>query len=297
MKKRNGFTLVELLVIIVILAIIAAITIPLILNVIENSKKKAAVASAFGYIDAIEKNKMNNDTEFEYDNNYQLNGIYTVENGTLKGPTIEDGVEIPVTGTKPSYGELTYLNEDFQKGCLTIKEYKVELEEKNLKNVEKGICEETPNLIVEEFPKIQDSNPGVICGLGETEDYDNSDTCYIYSVEDLVQFSNLVNSGKNFQNKTVILMNNLDIQNDKSYKNPKGNNFGDVNEDETTETTLKAELTKEESKGFKPIGNSSNYFSGTFDGNTKKIKNLYINRSAENNIGLFGYNTGTIKGL
>ena len=37
--KKKGFTLVELLAVIVILAIIALITTPLILNVIENAKK------------------------------------------------------------------------------------------------------------------------------------------------------------------------------------------------------------------------------------------------------------------
>lgn len=44
-KKRNAFTLIELLAIIVILAIIAVITVPIIINIIEKSKKDAAVAS------------------------------------------------------------------------------------------------------------------------------------------------------------------------------------------------------------------------------------------------------------
>ena len=54
-KNNNGFTLIELLAIIVILAIIAVITVPLILNVIEDSKKGAAQDSSYGYKDAIEK--------------------------------------------------------------------------------------------------------------------------------------------------------------------------------------------------------------------------------------------------
>ena len=70
---------------------------------------------------SIEKYKMNNDTEFEYDKKFQLNGNFQVQNGILIGPNIEDGIEIPGTGTKPSYGELTYLQEDLQKGCLTMK--------------------------------------------------------------------------------------------------------------------------------------------------------------------------------
>ena len=53
--KKNGFTLVELLSIIVILAIIALITTPHILNIINNVKKRVAESSAIGYVDALEK--------------------------------------------------------------------------------------------------------------------------------------------------------------------------------------------------------------------------------------------------
>ena len=41
-RKSKAFTLIELLAIIVILAIIAVITVPIILNIIENSRKGAA---------------------------------------------------------------------------------------------------------------------------------------------------------------------------------------------------------------------------------------------------------------
>ena len=54
-KKEKGFTLIELLAIIVILAIIAVITVPIILNIIEESKKGAAKDSAYGYKDSVNK--------------------------------------------------------------------------------------------------------------------------------------------------------------------------------------------------------------------------------------------------
>lgn len=54
-KKKNAFTLIELLAIIVILAIIAVITVPIILNIIENSRKGAATNSAYGYKDTIQQ--------------------------------------------------------------------------------------------------------------------------------------------------------------------------------------------------------------------------------------------------
>ena len=52
MKKKTGFTLIELLSVIVILSIIAFITIPLILNVIETSKKGAFRDSVLHVFDA-----------------------------------------------------------------------------------------------------------------------------------------------------------------------------------------------------------------------------------------------------
>ena len=41
--------------------------------------------------------------------------------------------------------------------------------------------------------------------------------------------------------------------------------------------------------GWLPVGNSSNRFEATFDGNGHSIANLFINRSSTNLVGLFGY--------
>ncbi len=59
---RKGFTLVELLSVIVILAIILAITIPGISNVIESSRRGAAVSDAKMLLKTIEYKMLNNDT-------------------------------------------------------------------------------------------------------------------------------------------------------------------------------------------------------------------------------------------
>lgn len=56
--NKKGFTLVELLAVIVILAIIMLIATPSILNIIGEARKGAARSSAMGYINAIEKEAM-----------------------------------------------------------------------------------------------------------------------------------------------------------------------------------------------------------------------------------------------
>lgn len=50
--------------------------------------------------------------------------------------------------------------------------------------------------------------------------------------------------------------------------------------------------------GFKPIGQTTPYFSGTFNGQGYTISNLYINRPSENYVGLIGYASSmTIRNL
>lgn len=288
MKNKKGFTLIELLAIIVILAIIAVITTPIILNIIEKSKKGAAIDSALGYKDAIQKYYASKLLE---DSTFKLNGEYDISSiGELTNDLEE--YQIAFSGTTPSGGYATIENGKLTSGCVQINEYAVRFNDGKVSETTKGTC---GPVIVEEYPQVEDVNPGVICGSGSEEDYNNSTVCYIYSVEDLVAFSNMVNNGKSFENKTVMVMNNLDIKDDKSYIDPSATNFGDINGNSSTET-IKEELTNESSKGFPTVGNNTNRFLGTLEGNAKKINNIYIN-TTENYKGLIGYNGGTIRGI
>ena len=62
MKKKNGFTLVELLAVIVILAIILVIAVPSIMNTIEDSRKGALESSTKMIASAAETQKMTKET-------------------------------------------------------------------------------------------------------------------------------------------------------------------------------------------------------------------------------------------
>ncbi len=73
---KKGFTLVELLAVIVILSVITLITVPMVMNVIEDSKKKAAVESVNGisfpsdtrYYDLYKVDDLSKDEWYKYTN-------------------------------------------------------------------------------------------------------------------------------------------------------------------------------------------------------------------------------------
>ena len=109
----------------------------------------------------------------------------------------------------------------------------------------------------------------------------NNADLVINNIEDLVRFSNDVNSGNSYEGKTVVLARTLDFNEDGSYNNPEDTTFGDYNGDGTVEG-IKQELAKEEGTGFKAVGNDTNPFKGTFNGNEHEIKNIniYANESS-----------------
>ncbi|MBP3920642.1 MAG: prepilin-type N-terminal cleavage/methylation domain-containing protein, partial [Bacilli bacterium] len=119
-QLNKAFTLIELLAIIVILAIIAVITIPIILNVVDNSSKGAAIDSAYGYKNAVNDFYVQ---ELYEDPNFKLDGGYNVKDGRL------NGLDILVSGTKPTNGTLIYENNVLKDGCLAIDGYKITIED------------------------------------------------------------------------------------------------------------------------------------------------------------------------
>ena len=125
--RKKGFTLIELLAVIVILAVIAVIATPAVLNVIEDSKKSAAEASARSivgaakthYMQNIMDNKTNSNVDLstntlKYDGEQAKKGLLTYDtNGNVSGKMYISGYCIEVssdgtiTSTKTNESECT----------------------------------------------------------------------------------------------------------------------------------------------------------------------------------------------
>ncbi len=120
--------------------------------------------------------------------------------------------------------------------------------------------------------------------------YDADNELYqIYSGDGLRSFADLVNG--NAQSVSDLFVDNT-LEDVATYFG-----FG------TAQTSIKGELMNSislggESNEFTPIGNSTNRYSGTFDGDGYEVSGLYINQSSSNFQALFGYaSVATIKSL
>ena len=137
MKNNKGFTLLEMLAILVVLAFITIITVPAIGNIIEKTKKNTSTESAYGYIEALKEHM----ATLPLDGiETELEGTYVITNGNISGYNLETQT-IKTKGKKPTNGYIIYSENVIQQGCLTIGDYKVTLNNKKVESIEKGACE------------------------------------------------------------------------------------------------------------------------------------------------------------
>ena len=128
--KRKGFTLIELLAVIVILSVIALITTPMILNIIEETRKKASIESVNGILDAAEKYEITSMLEGEETRRFEF-----------------PNEKLQYKGTKPESGTLIIDEEGNTSITVLINGY----------CVRKRFNETTPSVIEEKNCTIEDS--------------------------------------------------------------------------------------------------------------------------------------------
>ena len=100
---KKGFTLIELLAVIVILAVIALIATPIILNIIEDSKKQSIISSAQLYVDGLQNRiaSENMTREFNPSSCTVTNGNITCDSQVL---------DYTVDGQAPTSGTISFNN-------------------------------------------------------------------------------------------------------------------------------------------------------------------------------------------
>ena len=156
MKRKNAFTLIELLAVIVVLAIIALIATPIVMNTIKSAKKGAAERSADSYVSAVETAV----AEVRLDNKTVPDGTYQIdEEGNLTGTGLPDGkLKIEMNGKKPTSGKIKITNGsvDQSSSTMTIGDYNVTYNstKKTYEATEKGNVSTTTALCTANTTKV-----------------------------------------------------------------------------------------------------------------------------------------------
>ena len=127
---KKGFTLIELLAVIVILGIIAVITTPLIMGVIEDARKSAALSSAQGYVEAVEQSIMESELDLEGEN---------LSDGTYE---IEKLINIEYKGKGPTKGYVRVRDMEVISAGLCMNDYSIYYNGIKTEESEKSYCKE-----------------------------------------------------------------------------------------------------------------------------------------------------------
>ena len=265
---KKGFTLIELLAVIVILAIIALIAAPIILNIIESVRIRAAVQSAYGYVDAVNyrmaKDKLS--SEQISDATYDI---------------LETDLKAKYDGTGPTHGTVTILKSSVKEAKLCIMGYPITYENgKAYHDKESKVC---PGVDSSEEEKdvwdgktVSESLNG--CGTEESP-------FLIKSAADLIYMRNQVNS-----NGTISLLDTncgdsaVTSAKTASYKQTISIALNDTkNYSSWNDSTTGLNI-------WESIGNYDNQFGGVYDGAEYTISGIYM-PSTTSAQGLFGYVT------
>ena len=121
-KKRNAFTLIELLAVIVVLAIIALIATPIVMNTIKKSKKGAAERSADSFVKQVETTVATerlNGNIIE-DGEYEITSDGNLCKDKSASCSDESKIKVEMNGTKPTSGKVKITNGQIQSETMMI---------------------------------------------------------------------------------------------------------------------------------------------------------------------------------
>ena len=135
---KKGFTLVEIVAVIVILGMIILLVTPLVIGTVNKSKDNAKIQSARSYIKAVKTSISN----IELDDKQIVDGTYSImENGNICLGILKDGycdsdvLKVLADGDKPVYGKLTLIKGNIEQVSLTFSDKKTVTQEENGKLV------------------------------------------------------------------------------------------------------------------------------------------------------------------
>lgn len=187
--KEKGFTLIELLAVIVILSVIALITTPMIMGVIESSKKGAKESSASGYVGALE----------QYQVTAEILGKKVIPDTTLSIDDLKQ-YDIDVKGETPIDGYVTIKNKQVVDYKLQFDEYLVSY------NSEKNKGEATKEKIKGDYTVYKEGEQVTIDGVSyhvikNSSSY--SDSVTLLRDESIGEMKFDENGGTDFETSTL----------------------------------------------------------------------------------------------
>ena len=197
---KKGFTLIELLAVIVILSVVTLITIPMITNVIEESKKKALASSIQGLVESANLYAIENDGVYEF--------LFDKEH---KGSTIK-GESLDYRGTIDGKGKLYLDREGNVSVCISNDAYYV------YKNYNSGIIvgeRKTGNCIIgfdaltNKYVAMLDNGTGNVSNVYSKDEVDNlvSNLGNIYATKE--ELNNSMNNLSSMITANQTSINNL----------------------------------------------------------------------------------------
>ena len=217
---KKGFTLIELLAVIVILSVVTLITIPMITNVIEESKKKALTSSVEGLVESANLYAIENDGvyEFLFDKEHQ--------GSTKKGESLD------YRGTIDGEGKLYLDREGNVSVCISNNNYYV------YKNYNSGIIvgeRKTGNCIIgfdaltNKYVAMLDNGTGNVSNVYSKDEVNNLIDAKATELD--TKITNNTNEIINMKSNIEELQNNLNsyaLQSELEQANSNLNNLSDI---------------------------------------------------------------------